>query len=355
MCTRVVPSLSRGRRCCRGGNAFVLVDVDERGPWTSGTHRRRGGQRRRLRSCTTLLLHSTHALRWSVPPFPLCLVRNDRRREWEYHSVAVLFPQAYAGVAEGLYRKVLGILDDDAVVTSFSLSSSLDLGNPPPMDKDVAVSLRAHCLLGLAKLSLSGTRRTRGEINDSGDVADGPKPAEDLARSALECITSSTTEESAVAEPTNLLCLYAWVVPTLHQTSRSSHVCAARRIVAESCLRAGRPDDARRFLADAVRDSPGNFDAALSLGGFRLWMLLFGGTDNDGGDDGGSNDAEDGPSTRKQLLKVAIGTLPNPILLPCWEYGTNTTMTPPAPRDATPRHCASMPRIPLPVGVCFDC
>eukprot|EP00985_Skeletonema_marinoi_P013908 scaffold6999_cov194-Skeletonema_marinoi.AAC.2 len=137
-------------------------------------------------------------------------------------------------------------------------------------------SLRVQCLIGLAKQSLS-----------SGDS----KVAETQARSALDLLLSSDPTLNQGDVPT-LLCSYTWCAPALNQLSYSHQLCSSRQLVAEACIQSSRFDDARSFLTDAVKEVPGNFDAAFSLASFHLRMQCLG-------------KESDENETRKSLLRAA--------------------------------------------------
>ncbi|KAL7539490.1 hypothetical protein ACHAXR_012876 [Thalassiosira sp. AJA248-18] len=168
-------------------------------------------------------------------------------------------------LSEKLYRQAMGLLEEKEGMIGY-----------------VQGLLKVHCLLGLAKLSLS-----------SDSVA-----AEELARNGLEILSSSldpTNHQShGQSESTVLLCMYPWNAPSLYQLSHSYYVCAFRQLVAEACIRSSRPEDARAFLTDAVQDFPGNFEAALALAAFHLRTML-----------GNENDEKEAKKTRILLLKAA--------------------------------------------------
>jgi tetratricopeptide (TPR) repeat protein len=149
-------------------------------------------------------------------------------------------------------------------------------GDDVSMNDFVRGKLKAQCLIGLAKQRLS-----------TGDS----EVAETHARSALDLLLSSDPTLQQGDVPT-LLCSYSWSAPTLNQLSYSHQLCSSRQLVAEACIQSSRFDDARSFLTDAVKEVPGNFDAAFSLASFHLRMQCL------------RNDSDEN-ETRKSLLRAA--------------------------------------------------
>ncbi|KAL7492536.1 hypothetical protein ACHAWT_001607 [Skeletonema menzelii] len=140
----------------------------------------------------------------------------------------------------------------------------------------VREKLKVQCLIGLARQSLS---------------VGNPEVAETHARSALNMLLSSDPTLNQGGVPT-LLCSHAWCAPALNQLRHSHQLCSSRQLVAESCIQSSRFDDARSFLTDAVKEVPGNFDAAFSLASFYLRMHCMG-------------KESDENETRKSLLRAA--------------------------------------------------
>ncbi|KAL9182460.1 hypothetical protein ACHAXT_013112 [Thalassiosira profunda] len=173
----------------------------------------------------------------------------------------------FRDVSEKLYRQCLSTLDEKEKESS-------------ALDDRARKTLEVHRLIGLARLSLSG--------DSSGATA-----AEKLARDALDRI-SCVAPDSLGGPRVVLLSVYPWSVPSLDQLSHSYHTCAARQLVAEACIRSSRPEDARAFLEDAVKDLPGNFEAEFALAAFHLQTLL-----------GNPNDESEAKKTRVLLLKCA--------------------------------------------------
>jgi hypothetical protein len=132
-------------------------------------------------------------------------------------------------VADGLYRKAMGVLEEK--------EGQKVLG----MNEHVKGMMKVHCLLGLAKLSLSS------------DLSDAIVAAEELARNALDILSFLDPNSNYESEGPVLLCIYAWSVPFLNRLSHSYHICASRQLVAEACIRSSRPEDARNFLTEAVK------------------------------------------------------------------------------------------------------
>lgn len=141
--------------------------------------------------------------------------------------------------------------------------------------------MEAHCLLGLARLSMAS------------DVEDSAIAAEKYARNALEILGMMD-----ISQTDTLICLHAWDNPLLQSFSHAYHVCSSRQLVAEACLRSSRPDDAYSFLQSAVNEAPGNFEAAFALASYYLRSMLVGCSDGEESD-GKQNEA------RNQLLKAA--------------------------------------------------
>ena len=190
-------------------------------------------------------------------PWPFCavgqarsIVRNAREsmatanKVWGRHSSLSIIEQVmldigeadlegvlmggFANVADKLYRQAMTILEEN--------NDKLEV-----IARGVKAMIKVHCLLGLARLSLSG--------NDSCDAV----VAEDLARDALKILSSVNPSDHTEQQSVVLLSIYAWNAPSLNQLSNSYHVCASRQLVADACIRSSRPEDAREFLTEAVK------------------------------------------------------------------------------------------------------
>ncbi|KAL7443850.1 hypothetical protein ACHAXM_009001 [Skeletonema potamos] len=149
-------------------------------------------------------------------------------------------------------------------------------GDDVSMNDSVRGKLKVQCLVGLAQQCLT-----------SGDS----EVAETHARSALDLLLSSDTTLHQGDIPT-LLCSYSWSAPVLNQLSHSHQLCSSRQLVAEACIQSSRFDDAHSFLTDAVKEVPGNFEAAFSLASFHLRMQCL-------------RNNFDENETRKSLLRAA--------------------------------------------------
>lgn len=133
----------------------------------------------------------------------------------------------FKNVSEKLYRQAMDMLEEKEGELA--------------MDDNIKGMMKVHCLLGLARLSLS---------NDSSDAV----VAEELARDALDILSSvDSSRRYEQREHPVLLCIYVLSVPSLSQLSHSYHICASRQLVAVACIRSSRPEDARKFLTDAVK------------------------------------------------------------------------------------------------------
>jgi hypothetical protein len=113
-------------------------------------------------------------------------------------------------LSEKLYRATLTILDETVAIETI-----------------MANLLRVHCLLGLARLLIVR--------NDPGD--DNVIAAEEWARDALNTLSSINPNQLSV----------------LSGMSHAYHVCTSRQLIADACIRSGRPEDAGSFLSEAVR------------------------------------------------------------------------------------------------------
>ena len=109
-------------------------------------------------------------------------------------------------LSEKLYRATLTILDENVAI-----------------ETSMANMLRVHCLLGLARLLIVR--------NDPGDDMSAE------ARDALNILSSINPDQLSV----------------LTGMSHAYHVCMSRQLIADACIRSGRPEDAGSFLAEAVR------------------------------------------------------------------------------------------------------
>ncbi len=149
-------------------------------------------------------------------------------------------------------------------------------GEDASVNAFVRERLKVQCLIGLAKQSLS-----------TGDS----EAAETRARSALDLLLPSDSTLTQ-GDALTLLCSYVWCAPALNQLCHSHQLCSSRQLVAESCIQSSRFDNAHSFLTDAVKEAPGNFDAAFSLASFHLRMQCLG------------NECDEN-ETRKSLLRAA--------------------------------------------------
>ena len=190
-------------------------------------------------------------------PWPFCavgqarsIVRNAREsmatanKVWGRHSSLSIIEQVmldigeadlegvlmggFANVSDKLYRQAMTILEEN--------NDKLEV-----IARGVKAMIKVHCLLGLARLSLSR--------NDSCDAV----VAEDLARDALKILSSVNPSDHTEQQSVVLLSIYAWNAPSLGQLCQSYHVCASRQLVADACIRSSRPEDAREFLTEAVK------------------------------------------------------------------------------------------------------
>lgn len=177
--------------------------------------------------------------------------------------------------AEGIYTKCLQQIQDglDGITTC------------------VLSLLKAHCLNGLAKLSLHG-KHSEGTT--------GPGAAQHQAEQALSAATDVRNHETTP--------FYPWKSNESSASAALFHINVSRQLVADALVRASRPRDAHAFLEDAVRDSPSDFDAAFALGAFRLRMALYERADAS---------SEERKAAQTQLLKSAKinSTKPDPFAL----------------------------------------
>ncbi|KAL7555265.1 hypothetical protein ACHAWF_018923, partial [Thalassiosira exigua] len=164
-------------------------------------------------------------------------------------------PGGFGDKSESLYRRAMASAEEGG------------------LEEYILQVLRVHCLVGLAKLALS---------NDASGAA------ETLVREALDALSAMDACEGV--ERLCLLCICPWTASWLSKLCRSYHVCVSRQIIADACLRSSRPEDARAFLTNAVKDSPGNFEAAFALASFHLRMVL------------GDEDDENGAKKARMLL-----------------------------------------------------
>jgi tetratricopeptide (TPR) repeat protein len=113
--------------------------------------------------------------------------------------------------------------------------------------------LQSICFCGLARAAQLGI-----ELNFS---------AEEYAQKSLKI----TLESDLVTDAPGI---YIWTSSSTLSTCIRNHLSVSRQLVADSLLRAGRPEQAQSFLEAAVRDSPMDAEAAFALGAFRLRMAL---------------------------------------------------------------------------------
>jgi len=131
--------------------------------------------------------------------------------------------------------------------------------NSSRMDTSVILILKAHCCSGLA--------RAQQLLNDK----DSTSEALDLARKALDFVNRE--EDFASFQP-----LHVWREGSLLNTSMLYQRSVARQLIADCLISRGQYEQARSFLEDAVREGPGDSDAAVALGAFLLRVALYLGT-----------------------------------------------------------------------------
>jgi tetratricopeptide (TPR) repeat protein len=112
--------------------------------------------------------------------------------------------------------------------------------------------LKSHCLIGLTRIALL-------EQQDPVEKSSAEKFAQD-----------SIQELSSIPLDQNIPSTYLWSSPESTSDFIKFHMSLSRQLVADSLVRLGRLQEARKFLEDAVRDSPKDAEAAFSLGAFLL-------------------------------------------------------------------------------------
>lgn len=118
--------------------------------------------------------------------------------------------------------------------------------------------LKVHCLLGLARMSL-----TKDTMQSEG-----------YGRSALDPLIQMNDKASAENKTYALICVYAWDDPSMFRFTSSYHESASRQLVAEALARSSRLEEAQSFLHDAIKVAPSNFDAVFALAAFQLRKVL---------------------------------------------------------------------------------
>jgi hypothetical protein len=182
-------------------------------------------------------------------PWPFCTVdqartitRNAResvsaaRKHWSRRGSGVEQLMLDVGEAdlEGCLRGGSTILSQELYRVSLcKLEGTLGNGNTTTDGHNMIVkrTLRVHCLLGLARLSISK--------NDPGDAV----AAEEFSRDALDILLS--LECSRLDERSQINVFLGM--------SRAYHICVSRQLIADACIRSSRPEDAGSFLAEAVK------------------------------------------------------------------------------------------------------
>ena len=108
--------------------------------------------------------------------------------------------------------------------------------------------IRSHCWIGMARLAFqSSVDHAEAYAQNSLD---------EVERIGTDCIP------------------YLWTGAASLEAAKAFHKSMSRQLVADSLIRASRPDEAESFLLAAVNDAPHDFDASFGLGAFRLRMLL---------------------------------------------------------------------------------
>ena len=144
-------------------------------------------------------------------------------------------------------------------------------------DQSVVDFLKAHCLLGLSRVALSGifsSNSTKSDEEEENSIA--------YANESLNILNRFRNKES---------------LPLPIPTSLVLYICTSRQLVAEALIREGKLAEALTFLEQAVVDAPLDYDTTFALGSFRLRALM---NCNRSNVDGGNLRA-----AQLQLLKAA--------------------------------------------------
>jgi tetratricopeptide (TPR) repeat protein len=153
---------------------------------------------------------------------------------------------------------------------------SLEAPDPGITDVFQAV-LKSHCLIGLTKIEL---------LDNQGPEKDSA--AETFAQQSIQELSDLSLDQDVA--PT-----YLWKSPNATLSFVKLHFSISRQLVADSLVRIGRSQEARKFLEDAVRDSSVDAEAAFSLGAFLL-REAYAAT---------KRSLEDANAAKMQLLKAA--------------------------------------------------
>ena len=176
-----------------------------------------------------------------------------------------------SGIFAGGFSKVALDLYESVMEQSVGLSSDLQRS-----------IVRSHCQAGLARLALAG-RTKKDDGRSDADIA------EQFSRLSLTDAESLSADDPAVSG------IYLYSTETLEAT-KSFHKSMSRQLVANSLVKASRPQDAEEFLEAALKDAPNDFDAAFALGAFRLREVLYA--------TGGASPQSE-KAARTELLKAA--------------------------------------------------
>ena len=225
--------------------------------------------------------------------------------------------------------------------------------------------IRTRCFAGLSTLYIRG-----GFDNESSTQ---PLLGQDYAERSLRELQEYTPQ-------TYPELLYMWSFRGVVESSVCYQLASSRQLVAESLIRGGNDQDAKRFLEDAVADAPSDSGAALALGAFMLRMMFF----------RGNRSPKSDKPTHIQLLKSAkldstksdpfallgywyvfsfcffqppriVVSLTKDLLFVCNSRttlcsiltGMNSSGIPNAPLDVIPKHCRYMTPILLRVEEFF--
>lgn len=214
---------------------------------------------------------------------------TNARRDWgrETSQIENLLLTLSKADAEG--GRLVGGFPREALELYTQTLSVMSQAESTEFEQAIGALIKSHCFCSLGRLALQGAVEIAA--SDSGNVGSLPDLADGYAKQALATLET-------VANTDELPPIYLWNSAV---TKESVGFCnsAARQLVADASLRANRPETARQFLEDAVRDAPADFDAAFALGAFRLRTTLYAGTADD------TTSATARKQAQVQLLKAA--------------------------------------------------
>ena len=207
--------------------------------------------------------------------------------------------------AETLYKQLI------SSKTAKSSSSSL-----------IESLAQTHAYLGLAKMQCLNDKKATFSKHDNksvsketeidiGTEATPQQILNDCEENINYCFTTLTgmMDKMKTFDSNDSYFSYIWTQhPDLVQYISmfvQHQICLGRQIMAGACIQYNQMDKARKFLLQASKDSPKDYNSAFALGSFLLRSLLYHNTKKDGEDATEEIDHKKAKDAQIQLLKAA--------------------------------------------------